>query len=138
MANFLTAPIQNVSKTAKPKITQTYALDFNEHRMTARKIDGIEAINQYIRKALMTPRYKCLIYSSSYGSGIKQLMTNSPSKKYVEASIEHIVEDAIIHNPQILSISNFEYETEDDNMIISFKVMTIYGDLQVKEVYTGV
>lgn len=86
----------------------------------------------------MTPRYKCLIYSSSYGSGIKQIMTNSPSKKYVEASIEHIVEDAIIHNPQILSISNFEYETEDDNMIISFNVMTIYGDLQVKEVYTGV
>ena len=33
---------------------------------------------------------------------------------------------------------HFEYETEDDNMIISFNVMTIYGDLQVKEVYTGV
>ena len=125
MANFLTAPIQNVSKTAKPKITQTYALDFNEHRMTA-------------RKSLARVTNICLIYSSSYGSGIKQIMTNSPSKKYVEASIEHIVEDAIIHNPQILSISNFEYETEDDNMIISFNVMTIYGDLQVKEVYTGV
>ena len=127
MANYISVPITGISKDPRPMNTKTYALDFKNCLMTSRKIDGIEAVNQYITKALMTPRFKCLIYSSAYGSGIKQLISTSPSRKYLEASLSHIVEDAIIHDSRITAMNNdFSFTFDGDEMNISFSVKTIY------------
>ena len=57
-----------------------------------------------------------------------------PTQKYLEASMEHIVKDAIIHDSRILSMDNFVMKLNEDEIHISFTVQTIYGEREIEEV----
>ena len=46
-----------------------FTIDWDEGRIIG-FVDGQEAMNQYIKKAILTPRFRCLIYSNQYGSEI--------------------------------------------------------------------
>ena len=59
----------------------TYGLDLDKGRITG-KIDGLEAVNQAIRKAIITPRWKCLVYDNQYGSEIEDAVIDSRSRIY--------------------------------------------------------
>lgn len=137
MPTYIPIPINGIVSTGKPKKTETYHLDFDKHRMTSRHIDDLEAVNQYIFKALMTPRFKCLIYSTQYGSQVAQLITNTPSRAYLEASIYDIVLDAIIHDERVLSMprESFTVVFEGDTIKVNGKVNTIYGETRLEEVF---
>ena len=50
--------------------SRTYAIDWEAGRI-AGFIDEQEAVKQFIKKALLTPRFHCLIYDSQYGSEIR-------------------------------------------------------------------
>ena len=134
MPNYISIPVKGVTTNPVPKNTKTSAIDFENHRLTSRRIDGIEAVEQYIHKALITPRFKCLIYGPDYGSQIKQLLMSYPTQKYLEASMEHIGKDAIIHDSRILSMDNFVMKLNEDEIHISFTVQTIYGEREIEEV----
>ena len=140
MPNYISIPIDGIVTSGKPVKTMTYELDFAKHRMTSNRIDGIDAVNQFIRKALMTPRFKCLIYSAAYGSQIKQLIMTSPTRAYMEASIYNIVLDAIIHDSRIISMprEKFEAEFDGDSFYVTASVYTVYGETTMKEVFTDV
>ena len=63
--------------------SRTYLIDWDRGRIGG-LTDGEEAVRQFIRKALMTPRFKCLIYDSQYGSEIQDsLMDPDTSMEYV-------------------------------------------------------
>ena len=48
----------------KEQPSLTYKLDLKAGRIVG-KVDGLEAVNQYIEKALLTPRFHCcLLYTS--------------------------------------------------------------------------
>lgn len=139
MPAFISIPLDNKDPTVSRTSTKKeYSMDFNCHRITSRKISGIEAVEQTIRKKLLTPRYKCLIYPGSYGSEIAELLRNSPSQAFLNSSIENIVKDAIIHDDRIISVYNFSFKQIDDYALISFDVSTIYGETGIEEVITGV
>ena len=140
MPSFISIPIDGIVTSGKPVKTMTYELDFDRHRMTSQRIDGLDAVNQFIRKALMTPRFKCLIYSTAYGSQIKQLITTSPTRAYLEASIYNIILDAIIHDGRIISMPREKFTTEfnGESLYITASIYTIYGETNLKEVFSDV
>ena len=140
MPSFISIPIDGIVTSGKPVKTMTYELDFDKHRMTSKRIDGLDAVNQFIRKALMTPRFKCLIYSAAYGSQIKQLITTSPTRAYLEASIYNIVLDTLIHDSRIISIprESFVYEFDGESLYVDAHVYTVYGETTLKEVFSDV
>ena len=57
---FIPIPVETVSE-AEELPSKTYRLDLDKGRIVG-KVDGLEAVNQAIRKAIITPRFKCLIY----------------------------------------------------------------------------
>ena len=104
-------------------------------------VDGLEACQQFIRKALITPRFRCLIYNNQYGSEIKQaITTEDASPAYVAAELPRIVKDAIINDDRIIDVdtSAFTFEFVEDGVYVDFDVQTIYGNLKVQEVLSGV
>ena len=62
---FVPIPVATV-KEAEEKPSLTYRLDLDKGRIVG-KVDGMEAVRQAIKKAIITPRFKCLIYDNEYG-----------------------------------------------------------------------
>ncbi len=112
----------------------TYALDFENGRIAGRT-DGLEAVNQAIKKALMTSRFKCLIYDNQYGSEIKELiMSKSVTKELLEAEIPRLVEDCLSADTRILKIYDFQFSIVEDRAYVKFKVDTIFNKMSFEGV----
>ena len=98
-------------------------------------MDGIAAVNQAIHKAIITPRFKCLIYNHQYGNEAEAAVTaKDATRDYIEATLEGFVRDALRPDTRILSISDFAIDFEGDAAHISFLAETIFGATEVEEV----
>lgn len=119
--------------------SRTYAIDWENGRI-AGFVDECEAMRQFIKKALITPRFKCLIYDNQYGSEIRDnLIDKNVTRDYIEAETPFLVEDALIHDARVLKVYNIEITFGEsyplqDSAIVTFDVDTIYGKIPVEEV----
>lgn len=138
MALNIPIPFETI-ENEQEKTSRTYKIDWNEGRIIG-FVDGQEAMNQYIKKAILTPRFHCLIYSNQYGSEIiDTLMDKEATREYVEAEISFLVTDTLIHDPRVLRVYNVGIGFKDtypmqDSCVITFDVDTIYGKIPIKEV----
>ena len=115
---FVPIPISGIEEE-KEQPSLTYKLDLDTGRIVG-KVDGLEAVNQFILKALLTPRFHCLVYDNQYGSEIKDTVT--------------AVEDALLCDGRILKVYDFEFEFNEDSCNVHFTADTIYGTTEVEEV----
>lgn len=130
---FIPIPIDTVTE-AEEQPSLTYRLDLENGRIVGR-VDKLEAVNQAIRKAIITPRFKCLIYDNQYGSEIEEAITaKDASTDYVEAVAEGFIKDALRPDTRILSIYDFRFEFQEDRVCIYFRADTIFGETEIEEV----
>lgn len=114
--------------------SKTYRLDLDKGRIVG-YADGQEACQQAIRKALITPRFKCLIYDNQYGSEIEDAVTvNDATREYIRSVVQGFVEDCLKPDTRILGVSNFTFEFLEDGAYISFDADTIFGKINIEEV----
>lgn len=113
--------------------TRTYKLDFENKRIIG-KVDELEAMKQFIKKALLTPRFKCLIYDGQYGSELDELIKSDVSMELAETEIPRLVKDALLYDPRILKVYDFSFELTKEKLYVKFQVDTIYGSTE----YEGV
>ena len=123
---FIPIPISGIEEE-REEPSLTYKLDLDAGRI-AGKVDGLEAINQFIRKALITPRFHCLIYDNQYGSEIKDTITSkNATEELIEAEIPRLVSDALLCDGRVLRVYNFRYEIVEDYCHIFFNADPIAG-----------
>lgn len=130
---FIPLPVETVEEAAElPSLT--YRLDLENGRIFG-KVDGLAAVNQAITKALLTPRFKCLLYDNQYGSEIEDaIITKDASRDYIEAAVEGFVKDALKPDTRVLSVYDFGIEFEGDTARIRFRADTIFGETEIEEV----
>lgn len=130
---FIPIPIDTVTE-AEEQPSLTYRLDLDKGRIVG-KVDGLTAVNQAIRKAIITPRFKCLIYDNQYGSEIEEaIITKDASPDYIEAVTEGFIRDALRPDTRILSVYDFRFEFEEDKAHVFFRADTIFGKTEIEEV----
>lgn len=130
---YIPIPIDEVTE-AEEQPSLTYRLDLDAGRIVG-KVDKLEAVNQAIRKAIITPRFRCLIYDDQYGSEIEETMIEKDaSREYIEAVTEGFIKDALLPDTRILEVYDFEFNFEGDKAHIYFKCDTIFGKTEVEEV----
>lgn len=130
---FIPIPVATV-KEAEEKPSLTYRLDLDKGRIVG-KVDGMEAVKQAIRKAIITPRYKSLIYDNQYGCDLQEAaIAKDASEDYLKASAEGFVKDALLPDTRILSINDFSIELDGDSAHIYFRADTIFGTTEIEEV----
>ena len=123
---FIPIPISGIEEE-REEPSLTYKLDLDAGRIVG-KVDGLEAINQFIRKALITPRFHCLIYDNQYGSEIKDTITSeNATEELIEAEIPRLVSDALLCDGRVLRVYNFRYEFVEDYCHILFNADPIAG-----------
>lgn len=131
MSVFIPIPIETVTE-APEKPSFTYRLDMENGRIVG-KIDGIAAVNQAILKAILTPRFKCLIYNNQYGSEIEEtIIAKNATRNYMETAIEGFVKDALLPDTRILSIYDFKITWQEDKAFLFFKADTIFGETELQ------
>lgn len=133
MSYVIELPVASVSE-AQELPSKTYRLDLDAGRIVG-NVDGKEAVKQAVRKALITPRWKCLAYDNQYGSEIEDaIIKGDATREYIETATEGFVRDALKPDTRILDVSDFSFEFQDDAAYISFTLSTIYGDIDIEEV----
>lgn len=123
--------IESISEEEE-KPSKTYKLDLDNGRIT-NFIDEKEAIEQYIRKAIMTPRFKCLLYGSNYGSEIEAVMRANHWNREIEKAVVPGLVKSALNDSRILDVYDFSFEDGEDCLYINFSADTIFGTVEIKE-----
>ena len=97
-------------------------------------VEKNEALKIWIWKALHISRFTYLAYSTDYGNEINTLIGRYLAKKLLYSELKRMIEEALLCNPYILSISDFEVEQKGSEVQCTFSVNTVYGN--VAQAYT--
>ncbi len=129
---YIAIPIDGIEEeTEKP--SKTYRLDLDAGRI-AGYVDGQRAVEQAIRKALLTPRFKCLIYDNQYGSEIEETVTvKDASQEYARTAIKGFIKDALDPDTRILAAYDYVIDFSGDGCYIAFTAETIFGPVRIEE-----
>lgn len=118
--------------TKEKEIPKEYEIDFKTIQLTGKIVEGLEAIKIWIWFALKTPRYRHYIYSWDYGNELEDLIGQGYSEEYISIEAQNMVEDCLLINKNIESITNFSAFKKENQLIISFTANTLYGSCEVK------
>ena len=130
---YIPLPVETIEEEAE-KPSRTYRLDLDAGRIVG-FTDGLDSVNQAIRKAIVTPRFRCLIYSDQYGSEITDaIIAKDVTPEYIETTIPAFIKDALKPDTRILDVYDFSFEFKDDGVFVSFRADTIYGESLVEVV----
>lgn len=96
-------------------------------------IVGVEALKQSIDKVLNTEKYKYPIYGFSYGIDWNNLIGKNPM--YVKIEMKRRICECLLMDERIQSVNNFVFNVTGNEILCTFDVTSIYGDIAVtKEV----
>lgn len=112
--------------------SRTYKLDLERKRIIG-YVDGREAIEQAIYKALSTERYDYLIYTWNYGAEIAKLF--GQPIPFVYSELKRLITEALTHDDRINSVDAFNFSHVKHKVHVQFTAHTIAGAINiVKEV----
>lgn len=94
--------------------------------------DGLEAMKQAIYLILNIERYEYLIFSWNYGIELADLF--GEPILFVMAELERRISEALLQDSRIISVEDFEFDSERNKVFCKFKVYTIYGEIEIEKV----
>ncbi|WP_188068968.1 DUF2634 domain-containing protein [Brevibacillus brevis] len=114
-----------------PQPSRTYALNFDTGEVGG-MIDGESAIRQAIRKAIVTARFRYLIYGFEhlYGCELEDLIGQDLPIELLNAEIPRVISEALLVDDRITDVYNFTLSREGDGLYVSFFADTAEGTLR--------
>ncbi|MFD2671029.1 DUF2634 domain-containing protein [Marinicrinis sediminis] len=124
-------PFSETNTNVKPTVSdlspsQTYGFDFDRGTFTGR-IQGMNAIRQWINKALLTARNRFLIYDDQYGSELEELLESNSSSSLIRMEIPRLIKEALIYDERIIEVRDFQLTEQPEGWLVSFTVETNAG-----------
>ncbi|MCP8970049.1 DUF2634 domain-containing protein [Ectobacillus ponti] len=112
---------------------RTYKLNFDTGELEEGRIDGQEALIQFAQKALVTPRFRHLIYDDQYGCELEDLLGQDIPYALLESEISRLIREALIYDDRVVNVKDFVIRREGNQVFAAFTVVTQEGAL-VQEV----
>ncbi|WIV11371.1 DUF2634 domain-containing protein [Proteiniborus sp. MB09-C3] len=105
------------------------------YKITRNKIQGItdeiEALKQAIYKVLNTEKYEHPVYGFSYGIELESLIGKDST--YAQIELKRRIQECLLQDNRIESVDNFKFEAKGDEMICTFDVQSIYGEVEINK-----
>ena len=92
-------------------------------------VEKNEALKIWIWKALHASRFTYLAYSTDYGNEINTLIGRYLAKELLYSELKRMIEEALLCNPYITSLTDFQVEQKGAEVYCTFAVNTIYGSV---------
>ena len=109
--------------------TKTYLFDFDKGDFVIRdgklvECDGVEAVRVWIEKILRTEKGRFRVYDNTdYGCHLEDLIIgNSYTPEFIEAELKREIEEALLLNPQISSVTNFKISHDKNSLTVTMEV----------------
>lgn len=118
--------IEIVEVTLEPALT--YEFNFETGQFTGGLIDEEDAVRQFILKAILTPRFRHLIYDDENGCEIEDLIEQDLPFDYTKSEVQRMIKEAIIYDDRISDVGNFSVEQTTDKLWIQFTVTLNSGN----------
>lgn len=127
---------ESTEKAAEAELPlfQEYAYDFEKNELKRDRdgktylVSGNEALRTWIFFAFLTARYRYTAHTGGYGSEIEEeLLGEAGSDELVQSEMERYITEALMVNPYIEEVSEFEFEAFGDAVEVSFQCRTVYG-----------
>lgn len=116
----------NIQANNELTTSKTYLINFGKESIQG-NIDGLEAVKQAIYMILSTERGAYSIYDLNYGVDLEKYIGRPFD--YIEGDAGREIRDALLNDDRILDVKNFTYDKDGENILITFDVSTIYGEL---------
>jgi len=136
---FLNSGVDKPQIPSELKLFEEIAWDYENN--TPLIIDGEfkkvyknDALKVWIYKALKTERYKYPIYSWNYGNELERLVGINNYPEMIKSKMIRYINEAVLINPYLNSISNITISSDSDKINVSFEVKTIYGNMEVNAI----
>ncbi|WP_142385046.1 DUF2634 domain-containing protein [Cytobacillus massiliigabonensis] len=114
---------------AQPEPSLTYRINFGNSRLGGGMVDELDAIKQYVVKAILTCREHFHIYSDDYGCELETLIGSDVTEAFIQSELPRMVREAIIFDDRIIDVTNVSAEREGDAVFIVATVESIYGEV---------
>ena len=131
-------PEAAVAGIAAPRVipTKTWRVtlgdDDHAGRISMEEIDGIEAVGQAAMLALLTVRFKTLIFGPQYGSEIESIIAwDYAPQELVTSELQRTIRDTLSVDTRITQIGSIDVTFKDDCAYVTVPLETIYGDTSV-------
>lgn len=140
---FISPEVLESGQASELPMFREYAYDFENNRLLLRDgntylVEGNEALRIWIFKALTTERFRYTAYDSAFGSEIHTLIGSPLNSEIVTSELKRFVIEALMVNPYISELSNFQFTRTTSGVQAEFDSTTIYGNMpimwEVKEV----
>ena len=123
---------QEMTLESTGTIPREYGIDFAKGQLTGKIVEGKEAIKIWIWNCLQTQRFRYPIYSWDYGADMEQYIGRAVSKEFLQTDCENEIRSALLVNPYISDITDFEVDRKDQ-MFVSFRAVTKFGEVEVDQ-----
>lgn len=124
----------NVDLTGSEELETT-----RTYKLTTSKIQGLTddlgALEQAIYKVLNTEKYEYPIYSFNYGIELESLI--GKDRVYVQIELKRRIKECLLQDERIQSVDNFRYVLIGDELLCTFDVQSIYGNLTIQKEVTA-
>lgn len=135
---FISTEAVKKSDTRELPVYKEYAYDFENRRLKLDEagktylVEKNEAIRIWIYFALATARYRHTAYDAAFGSEIEDKLTGQAlSDEITQMELERYITEALMCNPYIKELSDFDFVLQRDGILASFRCRTIYGEDRV-------
>jgi len=94
-------------------------------------VTGIDALEVWIYKAILTDRFEYPIYSWDYGTELTDLVGQKFSKGLTESEAFRYIKEALMINPYINDVDNLGVTFDGDTVTIKIAVDSVYGGVKI-------
>lgn len=124
---------EGVESSVTSSIYKEYDFDFKTGTLTSKVLEGKDAVKVWIYKALKTQRYIHNVYSWDYGHDLDDLIGKGYEKGFIDSEVERRIKDCLSVNDNIIDCYGFDISLVNDNLKVSFKVNTTYGEVEIND-----
>ena len=94
-------------------------------------VTGIDALEVWIYKVILTDRFEYPIYSWYYGTELTDLVGQKFSKGLTESEAFRYIKEALMINPYINDVDNLGVTFDGDTVTIKIAVDSVYGGVKI-------
>lgn len=126
--------LDEVLKAEEVGATKTYKMHIDKERIFG-FTDDVDALKQAIYKQINTERDIYPIYTNY---GVKKRDLFGKPKRYAYMILTERVRDALLSDDRVLDVHSFYYvdeESKRDNLCMSFSVESVYGVVEIKNIF---
>lgn len=129
-------PTITISNATTSNVVAEYMWDFTINDFVLKDgkfqiVTGLQALEIWVTKAMLTQKNVYAAYSSTYGQEFDKLIGQGFSRALVEAELKRLTLECVTKNSNVTGIDNFSVSFIGDTLTINFKLITTLGTTNI-------